>query len=209
MFDEENLRMYERFKSVPDEAKKPIKAGRLVGFTDVSPMWRIKTLTEAFGPCGIGWDTTILDTRVIKNETTGEIGVFFDISLCFKETPQSEWSAPIFGTGGAMLVSLEKGGKSMYTDSDAFKKAYTDALSSACKALGIAADVYWDKDANKYDYGNRTEEALALMEEIFTYGKPNDINAMAVKSKGRMVKDLTDDELAALAAYLRQKGKPQ
>jgi hypothetical protein len=29
---------------VPNEAKKEIKGGRLSGFTDINPMWRIKTL---------------------------------------------------------------------------------------------------------------------------------------------------------------------
>jgi hypothetical protein len=29
--------------------------------------------------------------------------------------------------------------------------ALTDAISVACKALGIAADVYWEADKSKYD----------------------------------------------------------
>lgn len=29
--------------------------------------------------------------------------------------------------------------------------ALTDAISVACKALGIGADVYWDKDSTKYN----------------------------------------------------------
>jgi hypothetical protein len=28
--------------------------------------------------------------------------------------------------------------------------AYTDALSVSCKALGLAANIYWDKDTTKY-----------------------------------------------------------
>jgi len=51
--------------------------------------------------------------------------------------------------GGSMLIATEKDGKR--TDDEAYKKAYTDAQSVACKALGIGADVYWEKDPTKYD----------------------------------------------------------
>jgi hypothetical protein len=48
-----------------------------------------------------------------------------------------------------MFVASEKSG--LYTSDECFKMALTDALSVACKALGIGADVYWDRDPNKYD----------------------------------------------------------
>lgn len=48
------LELYERLRAVPDSAKREISAGRLKGKTDINPMWRIKALTEAFGPCGFG-----------------------------------------------------------------------------------------------------------------------------------------------------------
>ena len=51
----DNLELYEKVRAVPDSAKKKISGGRMNGKTDINPMWRIKTLTEQFGPCGIGW----------------------------------------------------------------------------------------------------------------------------------------------------------
>lgn len=203
---EENLRLYNRIKSVPDTAKKKIDGGRLKGMTDISPMWRIKMLTDLFGPVGIGWNVCQTDYRTVTNDTLGETAVFVEVALTYRETPDAEWSAPVFGTGGAKLVTIEKGG--IHLDDEAFKKAYTDAISVACKALGMGADVYWDRDANKYNYGDRNEEVLALIEEIFSYGAANDINAISVKSKGRMVDQLTDEELKALAEFLRAKNKP-
>lgn len=200
---EENLRFYNKGRTVPDTAKKKIDGGRLKGMTDIAPMWRIKTLTELFGPCGIGWNVRQLDTRTVTNETIGETAVFVDVELTYRETPEAEWSAPVFGTGGAKLVTIEKGG--IHLDDEAYKKAYTDAISVACKALGIGADVYWDRDADKYNYGERSEETVKLIEEIFSYGAPNDINAISVKSKGRMVDQLTDEELNALAEFLRSR----
>lgn len=51
----DNMRIYNAVREVPKEAQKPITAGRLKGMTDINPMWRIKKLTELFGPCGVGW----------------------------------------------------------------------------------------------------------------------------------------------------------
>ena len=51
----ENLDIYNKLRNVPETAKKPIQAGRLRGKTDINPLWRLKLLTEVFGPCGIGW----------------------------------------------------------------------------------------------------------------------------------------------------------
>ena len=51
----ENLWIYEQCRCVPDTAKSEIRGGRLNGKTDINPMWRIKMLTELFGPIGVGW----------------------------------------------------------------------------------------------------------------------------------------------------------
>ena len=45
-------------------------------------------------------------------------------------------------------MAKEKNG--LYQSDECFKMALTDALSVACKALGIAADVYYEKDKTKY-----------------------------------------------------------
>ena len=140
-----NLELYERFRSVPEEAKKPIEGGRLKGMTDISPMWRIKALTEAFGPCGIGWKAPITK-QWLENGSDGVVMAFCNIELYVKV--DGAWSDGIDGTGGAALVAKENGG--LYSSDEAFKMAYTDALSVACKMLGIGADVYWDKDS-KYN----------------------------------------------------------
>ena len=58
------------------------------------------------------------------------------------------WSQGIYGTGGSKLVTNEKSGP--YVSDEAFKMAQTDALSVACKNLGIGADVYFEKDRTKY-----------------------------------------------------------
>lgn len=138
------MRIYNRTRRVPAAAQKTIAAGRLKGFTDISPMWRIKKLTEEFGPVGQGWYTEILHKEVVDGPN-GEKMCFIDLNLYCRESPQDAWSAPIYGTGGSFLIAKESAG--LRPDDEGWKKAYTDALSVACKAIGIGADVYWKADA--------------------------------------------------------------
>ena len=150
----ENMRIYSAVERTPETAKKPILGGRMKGMTDINPMYRIKTLTERFGPCGVGWYTDILDRRTVECPS-GEIMCFMDINLYYREDPAGEWSEPVFGTGGNALVAREKSG--LYANDEGWKMAYTDALSVACKALGICADVYYEKDYGKYTAPERQQ----------------------------------------------------
>lgn len=142
----DNLSIFNQVKNVPPEAQRVITGGRLTGFTEINPMWRIEKLTEIFGPAGFGWYYEITEKR-IEEGAEGEKTVFVDINLYVKQG--NEWSKPIQGTGGSMLVAKEKGG--MYTSDECFKMALTDAISVACKALGFGADIYAKKDRSKYN----------------------------------------------------------
>ena len=144
----ENLKIYEQVRSVPAEAKKNIGGGRLKGMTDINPMWRIKKLTEVFGVCGIGWKYEIvekwIETTMVKNEITANV-----IISVYIRDEEGKWSDPIPGIGGSMLVASEQ--KGLYVNDECYKMALTDAISVACKALGMGADVYWEKDTTKYN----------------------------------------------------------
>ena len=140
-----NMRIYEAVRSVPQSALKEIKGGKLKGFTDINPMWRIKTMTEQFGPCGIGWKYTI-DKQWLEPGYNGTVKAYVNLSLYIKV--DGEWSDAIPGTGGSSYISAESG--SLYTDDECYKKALTDAISVACKALGVGADIYWEGDRTKY-----------------------------------------------------------
>lgn len=145
MPEQKNMKIYDAARTVPETAKKKISGGRLNGKTDINPMWRIKILTEQFGACGFGWKYEILSER-LEAGAGGEIAAFVTIHLFVKM--DDEWSAPIPGVGGSAFVAKERNG--MYTSDECFKMALTDAISVACKALGIGADVYWNADASKY-----------------------------------------------------------
>lgn len=141
-----NLKLYDAVRVVPPEAQKEIKGGRLKGKTDINPMWRLKTLTEQFGPCGIGWKY-VIEKQWTEAGNGGEISAFCNISLYIKDG--DVWSDAIPGTGGSALVAKESSG--LYTSDECYKMALTDAISVACKALGVGADVYWGADRTKYD----------------------------------------------------------
>lgn len=152
-----NMDLYEKLRKVPEEAKKTIEAGRLKGFTDINPMWRIKALTEVFGPCGIGWWYRITDKRI---EAFGsEVRAFVDIELFY--VWEGVASSPVVGTGGASFVTVEKNGP--YVSDECFKMALTDAISVAAKSLGVGADVYYQKDRDKYTSQPQKEDSTEAM----------------------------------------------
>lgn len=175
-----NMDIYNSLKEVPQEAKKKISGGKLNGFTDVNPMWRIKKLTELFGVCGFGWYTEITN-RWIEKGSDGKEAAFVEINLYVKQG--GEWSKPIIGVGGSMFVNVFK--EKPDTSDEAFKMAYTDAISVACKALGMAADVYYEKDRTKYNANGpeteyATEEQIAKLNQYYS-GKRDKLDAYLKK----------------------------
>ena len=157
-----NLELYNKVRKVPDEALKAIGGGNLKGMSDINPMWRIKTLTEQFGPCGIGWYYEIT-SQWLERGANDEVAGFCNINLYVKDG--NEWSKPILGTGGSTFVAKTKNG--LQNSDEVYKMALTDAISVACKALGVAADVYYQKDRTKYDlqteYAGDKEEAKKVI----------------------------------------------
>lgn len=199
----DNMKIYNAMRETPQEARKTIGAGRLKGFTDINPMWRIKRLTEVFGACGTGWKYEVIYQDIIDGANE-EKKAFVNILLYYKT--EDGWSEPIFGTGGASYISVERNG--LYTNDECFKMALTDAIGTACKALGMSADIFFDKDRTKYISTASTEDEeadddlFALINEEeqkrirdaarAKWGKdtPNKIQPILVKHGAAMVKDL-------------------
>lgn len=142
-----NMRFYALVQDTPQEARKEIGAGRLKGYTDINPMFRIKKLTEVFGPVGFGWWTQN-ETFTFEECKTGETAVFCKLELVVVDPETKDVSHPITGVGGNKFVANEKNGP--YCNDEAMKMAYTDALSIACKSLGFCHDIYYEKDRTKY-----------------------------------------------------------
>ena len=183
----EKMDIYNRVRSVPDEAKKAISAGRLKGMTDINPVWRIKKLTEEFGPCGIGWWTKVTDrwTETVGDETCA----FVDLELYVKVG--NEWSKPITGSGGSKLATKERSG--IYVSDECYKMAETDALSVACKKLGIGADVYFSADRTKYSQTVDDSKKIGAndVKILIDYLQKNGISGQKIIERYR-VKELSD-----------------
>lgn len=143
-----NMELYDKVKSVPENAQRTIAAGRLKGMTDINPMWRIEVLTREFGACGRGWK--VEDVFFSETGYDEESVMKCELKLYYFDKELGDWSAPVFGVGAAK--SRVKETKGIYIDDEAVKKAYTDALSVACKALGIGADIYrYGSSGSKYE----------------------------------------------------------
>lgn len=143
----DNLDLYNKVKQPPKDALKQIGAGRLKGMTDINPQWRYHALTEHLGPCGIGWKYQIVKLWM-DNGTEGQVIAWAEIALHIKV--DGAWSEAIPGIGGSTFIAKEKSG--LHTSDEAYKMAVTDALSVACKMVGIGADIYAGKwDGSKYN----------------------------------------------------------
>ncbi len=173
----DNLQFYNKLRAVPPEAIKNIAAGRLKGMSDINPMWRIKVMTENFGMCGIGWKYVI--TKQWTETFGNEVKAYCNIDMYVKVN--GEWSDAIQGTGGSSEVSMERNGA--YVSDECYKMALTDALSVAMKALGVGADIYFQRDATKYNM-QTSQQQTATTGQVQAQGDttttpqyhPNDIN---------------------------------
>lgn len=203
----ENLEIYNKVKEVPKNAQKEIQAGRLKGMTDINPMWRIQKLTEVFGPCGIGWYYNITDRQIIEganNEKIATVG----IALLYKigENEEGEiWSKPVYGTGGSKFIAKENSG--LFTSDECFKMALTDALSVACKALGFGADVYWNKNDDKYTNLPPQQQGQAKQYQNKTTQQPKLITDAQIKRLIRIANGNNEVAKRVLARYGYEKSE--
>lgn len=181
----QNMRFYGKVQDTPKEAQKPFNNGRFSG-TDINPMWRIKKLTEVFGPAGFGWWTQNVKYNFVDAEQTKETAVFCELELVVIDPKTGTESHPIYGVGGNTFVAQRKSGPQ--SSDEAMKMAYTDALSIACKALGFSHDIYFQADRTKYtsadsDNGPSPEEL-------------RDVTSRIQKGIEVVTKNMTEDEKA-------------
>ena len=137
-----NLDVWNAGAEVPKEATKEFNNGRFKG-TDINRMWRIKVLTELFGPAGVGWDWKLTEVHDFKLEQDDRVVLFAKGELRLWNNNTKMWSQPIIGYGGNDLV--QSNSKGVRINDDAYKMVDTDAFGSACSKLGIGASVYWNE----------------------------------------------------------------
>jgi hypothetical protein len=157
-----DMKKWYAFSAVPPAYLKRIDFGTLKGKSDISPQWRIKAMTEVFGMCGEGWYHD-LDKMWDQSGANGEHMVFCKVNVYLK-LDDGSWSAPIVGIGGNTTIDKNKNG--LQANDEGWKMAYTDALGTAMKSIGVASEVYegnWD--GSKYSSPkNATNEPEQLPE---------------------------------------------
>lgn len=128
----DNMRIWQAVeKTDPAHTKHVSQRG---GFTAINANYQIMQATKQFGPIGIGW-----------GYVSGE-PVFHD-TLLF--VPVTLWHGDRSNTFGPMLGCEEWKSDKGRVDSDASKKATTDAITKLLSQLGFSADVFLGKHDNQ------------------------------------------------------------
>jgi len=215
--EKQNLETYEKLRNVPKEAQKQFNNGKFSG-TDINPMWRIKKMTEVFGMCGIGWYVEVVNREMIKADN-GEQSAFISVKLYIKDEKSGEWSKPIYGEGGNSYEKVTRNGISV--SDEAFKMAYTDAISNATKMLGLGADIWFANDKTKYtEERNVTTRVVATKapeqptvidtkKVIFDY-LANNAEALSYYKKQYLfttMDELTDGQIKEIYQHLKKYNK--
>ena len=210
-------------KTDPKHTKKFKRSGGFSG-TAIKPIYMTQKMTEQFGPAGQGWGMTAPKFEVVPGHN-GEVLVYCTVAMWWKRD-DDDYPTVVHGVGGDKVVSYIKANQQYNrperweNDDEAFKKAYTDALSNAMKQIGMGADVHMGQhDDDKYVSSVRRElEAQEAPVEGKVKGGVNpgdesgwdtrtddlpDLNLTQIADRGReFAKDLasclTEDELNGL-----------
>lgn len=147
-------------KTDPRHTKRVNQRG---GFTSIDAHYQVQCATKAFGPIGIGWGVEVMEPRIHDSVII---------------VPVVIWHGDRSNRFGPILGCAEMFGKRV--DTDAPKKATTDAITKGLSMLGFNADVFLGRfDDNKYvekvaaeftsqDSAGAKEEAIATLKKAQT-----------------------------------------
>lgn len=171
---------------VPQSYLKTIGFGKLKGKSDISPQWRIKAMTEVYGLCGVGWVHNLVN-QWTETASNGEVLAFVEVSVKIKV--DGEWSLPFTGLGGNKIEELAKG--NLKPNDEGYKMAYTDALGTALKCIGVASEIYEGNfDGSKY---NKSEDATQKPKKEYTLKDIEKLNGLALKGDMDGLKKLSSE----------------
>ncbi len=147
----DNLALWEKLGKTDPAHTKGFKRGGGFTGTAIKPMWSYKRMTEEFGPCGTGWGIGEPTFQVVNGDNR-EILVYCTASIWYGEDRKT-----VYGVGGDKIVTHIKANtqynrpERWENDDEAFKKAFTDAITNALKLIGVGADVHMGLfDDSKY-----------------------------------------------------------
>jgi hypothetical protein len=130
-------------KTDPKHTKGFKRAGGFSG-TAIKPIYSYRKMTEEFGSCGEGWGVNEPTFQVLPG-AEGEVLVYCTVSIWYGPAPVRV----VYGVGGDKVITKFSSG--LKSDDEAFKKAFTDAVTNALKLIGVGADVHMGLfEDNKY-----------------------------------------------------------
>ncbi len=146
-----NLRHWSAlYQTDPAHTKPFTRSGGFRG-TAIKPIYATQKMTEHFGPCGIGWGMEKPEFQLVNGDNR-ELLVYCTVALWYLD---GNARGTVYGVGGDKVIGYVKAGQNRPerwdNDDEAFKKAYTDALSNAMKQIGVGGDVHMGQfDDSKY-----------------------------------------------------------
>lgn len=137
-----HLELWDRLgKTDKAHTSKFKRAGGFSG-TAIKPIWSIHRMTEEFGPCGVGWGVNEPTFQVVHGNEEALV-------YCWVTIWHGSRENTVPGVGGDKAISKNRNGT--FADDEAFKKAFTDAVTNAMKHIGVGADVHMGLfDDSKY-----------------------------------------------------------
>ncbi|QPF86987.1 hypothetical protein IC762_12105 [Bradyrhizobium genosp. L] len=185
--------LWDRLGRTDPKHTKPFnRSGGFKG-TSIKPIYSYRKMTEEFGPCGTGWGINEPTFQVVPGHE-GEQLVYCTVSIW-----HGVKDAIVFGVGGDKAVIKQSSG--LRGDDEAFKKAFTDAVTNALKMIGVGADVHMGMfDDDKYV--NALKDEFSETEKPPVAEKPPVVdlmtkNAFMVDCRETIAKYTDADALAA------------
>ena len=146
-----NTDLWDRLGKTDPKHTKPFQRSGGFKGTAIKPMFSYRLMTEEFGPCGEGWGVHEPSFQVYPG-AEGEVLVYCTVSVWYGPQPVRM----VCGVGGDKVISKFSSG--LKSDDEAFKKAFTDAITNALKMIGVGADVHMGLfDDSKYVNSVREE----------------------------------------------------
>ena len=178
----DNLALWEKLGKTDPAHTKGFKRGGGFSGTAIKPMWSYKRMTEEFGPCGAGWGVGEPVFQVVPGDNR-EVLVYCTASIWYGEDRKT-----VYGVGGDKIVTHIKANaqynrpERWENDDEAFKKAFTDAITNALKMIGVGADVHMGMfDDSKYVNDMREEFREDAPAKQTKADDPKPVSAAAMK----------------------------
>lgn len=204
------LELWEKVeKTDPSQTKQYQGKGGFKG-TAIKPIYLIKKATELWGPMGGRWGVKTVKEDIYDGApllASSGLVIGYEklhsvrILLWY---PLGESQGAVESYGHTLMVGSNKYGP--FTDDEAPKKSFTDAIGKALHYLGFSADIYFGSfDGSKYDADQKPESAASSKEvpsdlkEKLTKSIQNATQAKAIEEK---IAALTPSDTQAAAEIL-------